>query len=432
MDGDPSDLQLLVASARHEVATIRDDYRLNLPLPGKRGVALKEHILDLLGAVEHRAQQEPPATAAQAARSAFARSLRQSIVVLRAAHAALPWLAAVCSPSINLGSLYLTEECARILVKHDVDLVMVPDFDYMYMTTSWPFGDVINSTSGFVPSAIRRPIVLNYPLTDDSRLLMHSIFAHELGHASCDEYALVDHIEGALNNDPGFVAAFQEIVDTSTSAAASPAETAGAIRTLLRRWIEEVLCDHLAIETTGPAFVWGFVSFALPLTYGKPAPSHPPNTLRLRLALDHLNDRGWRSYMEHVAPKVTTWMDSIGDDATDSMLPHFAFLREQLLHHAPVIRKTATDRVGSAMLDPSVVVPEANEAAGLIRRLILPVGLKESLQPRSILLGGWQEAFHRHGDSPAGIVAALSDSHLQDLIGKAIEMSVVREAWNQQ
>jgi hypothetical protein len=46
MGGDSTDLQLLVASARHEVAAIREDYRLNLPLSGKRGVALKAHILD--------------------------------------------------------------------------------------------------------------------------------------------------------------------------------------------------------------------------------------------------------------------------------------------------------------------------------------------------------------------------------------------------
>jgi hypothetical protein len=220
-------------------------------------------------------------------------AVRQAWGSAKSAH---PRLTAVRSPRINLGSLYLTEECARILVTDDVDLVMVPDPDYMYMTTSWPFGDVINSTPGFAPSARRRPIVLNYPLTDDNRLLMHSIFAHELGHASCNEYALVDHVESALNSDPEFATAFQKVVAMSTSTTSSPAEAAGTIRALLRRWIEELLCDHLAIETTGPAFIWGFVTFALPLTYGKPAPSHPPNTLRLRLALDHLEGRGWRGY----------------------------------------------------------------------------------------------------------------------------------------
>ena len=72
---------------------------------------------------------------------------------------------------------------------------------------------------------------------------------------------------------------------------------------------------------------------------------------------------------------------------------------------------------------------EADEAAHLIQHLILPVGLDEPLKPRSILLGGWQEAFRRHGDTPEGIVAALSDTRLQDLIGKAIELSVVSETW---
>jgi hypothetical protein len=135
--------------------------------------------------------------------------------------------------------------------------------------------------------------------------------------------------------------------------------------------------------------------------------------------------------MEHVAPKVTAWLDSVGADVGVPMPPHFAFLRDQLLHHAAVVRKTASDRVGLATLNRADVESEADEAASLMRRLILPVGLKTPLEPRAILLGGWQEAFCRRGDSPAGVVAALSDTNLQDLVGKAIEMSVVSKAWNQ-
>lgn len=196
MDGDPNDLQLLVASAKHEIEALRGDPRL-APLPGNRGAALRDHVLDLLGAVEHRVGQQPAAEAPQAVRSAFARNLRQSIVVPRGAHAALPWLAATRSPTLNLGSLYMTEECARVLVGADVDLVVVPNSDYMYSTTSWPFGAVTDSTSGFTAKATRRPIVLNYPLTDSDRLLIHPIFAHELGHASVNEHDLVQQVESA-------------------------------------------------------------------------------------------------------------------------------------------------------------------------------------------------------------------------------------------
>lgn len=429
MDGDPNDLQLLVASATHEVEALRGDPRL-APLPGNRGAALRDHVLDLLGAVEHRIGQQPAAEAPQAVRSAFARSLRQSIVVLRGAHAALPWLSATRSPTLNLGSLYMTEECARVLVGADVDLVVVPNADYMYSTTSWPFGAVIDSTSGFTAKATRRPIVLNYPLTDSDRLLIHPIFAHELGHASVNEHDLVQEVESALSADAAFVAAFQTAVVTmGTTWTSSPSTIAGTLRTYLRGWVEELLCDHLAIEAIGPAFLWAFVPFVVPLSYGEPGPSHPPNTLRLRFAIDHLDRRGWRPYMQRVAPEVTMWLDSIAADAGAPLPTHFNFLRDELLAHANVLQDAAIARAGADTLDRTIAEPESDAAARLLERLILPVGLTSALQPRSILLGGWQEGLREHGDSPEGIVAALSDSRLQDLVGKAIEMSVVSAAW---
>lgn len=175
MDGSASDLELLLAVARQEAETLWQDSRLT-EFPGSRGSALREHLLDLLRAVEHRLADQPLKTAPEPVRRAFARSIRQGILVLRAAHAALPWLTATRAPSLNLGSLYMAEECARILVGRDVDLVVVPNQQqYMYSTTSWPFSQVIDSTPGFEPKNQRRPIVLNYPLGDSNRLLLHPI-----------------------------------------------------------------------------------------------------------------------------------------------------------------------------------------------------------------------------------------------------------------
>ncbi len=431
MDGDALDFELLLTAARHEIGALRDDPRLN-PLQGKRGVALRAHVLDLIGAVEHRITQEPAGGAPQPVRRAFARSMRQSIVMLRGAHAALPWLAATRAPNINLGSLYMTEECARILVGTDVDLVVVPDPEFMYATTSWPFSAVINTTSGFTPTNTRRPVVLNYPLSDSDRLLLHPIFAHELGHASVDEHNLVATVETALDNDATFVTALQQTVNDMAAnywTAATPTQISGTLRAWLRDWVEELLCDHLAIEAAGPAYMWAFAVFVLPLSYGEPGSEHPPNTVRMRLATDHLTRRGWRPYMERVAPGVTGWLDQIASEATGSLDLPFAFLRDQLIAHANVFQDAAMTRAGGNALDPTAAAKAADEAADLLRRLILPVGLNAPLDARAILLGGWQQAFQEHGDNPVGLVEALADDRLQDLVGKAIEMSTVAAAW---
>jgi hypothetical protein len=160
VDGDALDFELLLAAARYAIAELRDDPRLSTPLPGNRGSALRGHLLDLIGAVEHRIAQQPVDGASQRARSAFARNMRQGIAMLGGAHAALPWLDATRRPSVNLGSLYVTEEWAQILVGSDIDLVVVPDPEFMYSTVSWPFGAVINMTPGYVTTKVRRSVVL--------------------------------------------------------------------------------------------------------------------------------------------------------------------------------------------------------------------------------------------------------------------------------
>ena len=133
--------------------------------------------------------------------------------------------------------------------------------------------------------------------------------------------------------------------------------------------------------------------------------------------------------MERVAPNVTTWLDGIAADATSALPTPFAFLRDQLLANAKVLRDSAVGRVDNDSLEPERCEPEADEAADLLMRLILPVGLDTPLQSRSILLGGWQAAIWKHGDRPEGIVRALADRELQELVGKAVEMSTVARSW---
>jgi hypothetical protein len=152
----------------------------------------------------------------------------------------------------------------------------------------------------------------------------------------------------------------------------------------------------------------------------------------MRLALDHLTRRGWRPYMERVAPGVTAWLDDIAADASGPLDSRLAFLRDQLLAHAAVLQDTAIARAAANPMDPTALESAADEAGELLSRLILPVGLDSPLDGRAILLGGWQQAFREHGDSPSGMVSALADSRLQDLIGKAIEMSTVAVAWSAQ
>jgi hypothetical protein len=432
VDGTPADVELLLTSAQQEIEALRGDPRLEPP-EGKRGQALHDHLLDLIAASEHRMAAPPGDGAPESVERAYARAVRESILTLRSAHKALPWLAATRRPTVNLGSLYLTEECAKVLVAPDVDLVLFPNPEFMYSATSWPFADVVENTPGFTPRTQRRPLVLKYPLSDSDRLLLHPLFAHELGHASADENDLVTKVRAALYAETAFVAELEATVERMGRVWSSPkTKIHRTIRTYLELWIEELLCDHLATAAMGPTFVCALAGFVLPMSYARPGQVHPPNTMRIRLSLDDLAERGWRPWFERVAPGIFGWLETIAADATGAMdieykylRDLFHFLRDQLLRNADLLRSAASEQAGSEALDPSSTQGEADDAAELLKHLILPVGLGQPLAPRGILLGGWQEAFHRHGDHPKGLVKSLADRGLQDLLGKAIEMSTV-------
>lgn len=233
-----------------------------------------------------------------------------------------------------------------------------------------------------------------------------------------------------MQEGDAFRDALEEVVDRMAMEWVSPREKiSGTLRALLRGWLEELLCDHLAIEATGPVFLWAFAMFAMPLSYGAPGSEHPPNTVRLRLCLEHLRQRGWGPHVERIAPRTVAWLDSVAADAEAPLPPEYAFVRDQVLHNANIIRDIAAARVGDASLDREACESEADQAASLLSELILPLGLDTALDSRSILIGGWQRAFAEHGDSPSGMARAISDARLQDLLGKAMEMSVVVEAW---
>lgn len=434
MGGETNDVELLLASVRQEIDALRADRRLSEPRDGNRGKALYQHVCDLIGAAEHQLKTNPSDGASEEIRESFLRSLRALVFNLRSAHAAMPWLAATRSPQINLGALYLAEECAEILVGQSVDLVVVPDPEYMYSAQSWPFIRVVEAVEklfGFSPETESRPVVLRYPLSDDNRLLVHAIFAHELGHPAADEFDLAEEVLGELEADTEFEDGLANTAETIFPATSS-SKTARTLREWLRDWLEEIVCDHLAIEVSGPSYLWAFAGFVMPLSYDGPSTTHPPNTLRVRLMLDLLAERGWDSYLEQKAPDLSAWLKRVGEDADTELEAPYGFFREHILRRSDLFRTVAARQVDNGdRLGPEAAIPEAERADELLRELILPLSSNPVLKPRAILLGGWQRALAEHGDHTSGLVESLVDYQLQDLVGKAIELSVVASCWEE-
>lgn len=432
MDGGARDVELLLARIKQEISSLKEDPRFKKPADGKRGAGLYEHVVDLIGSCEWRIERNNPGPeSSPEAQEAFARTLRESITVLGEAQFALPWLIATRSPNVNLGSLYMSEELTEILVGKDTDLVIVPDRKFMYSTISWPFSSTIESTPGFTRRTKRRPIVVHYPLSDSDRLLLHPLFAHEIGHSTVYKFKLIERFGSEVMSDAAFKERVRDEagrVMAELSPGISQLRLRRELRENLRNWIKELLCDLLAVEAVGPTFLWAVGSFGLPLNRSEPTFTHPPTTLRIKLILDLLERNGWIDFCEDAAPEIMGLLREVAADATEKLGRPWDFLRDEVLAQSDWLRGVVSERVGDQQLRP-VVGEEAKRAADLLDHLILPVGPDECpFKPRAIMLGGWLHAL-RDQDSPEGLVSVQKDRRLQDLVGKAIEMSTVLTSW---
>jgi hypothetical protein len=434
MDGGTSDVELLLASTKQEIKALRDDPRFKKPAEGKRGAGLYEHVVDLLDASGLRMKTPPEPEASPAAREAFARNLREAISVLREAHHAIPWLAATRAPNVNLGSLYMSEEFTELLVGNEADLVFVPGRGFMYSTLSWPFSPTIQSTPGFTPKTKRRPIIVNYPLSDSDRLLLHPLFAHEIGHSTVYEFHLIQKFNNEVLSDEALTHRLTEEANwvvANVAPGQSELKMLLLLREWLRNWVTELLCDLLAVEASGPAYVWAVAAFGLPMNRSEPSETHPPTTLRIRLILELLAGNGWSQFSENAAPGIAAVLSEVAKDASSELPRPWELLRKVILDNAQWLRDVASEQVGAGALKPNVVAGEADQASQLLSQLILPVGPNEKpLAPRAIVLGGWLDGFRRHGDNVSGLLKAQADRRLQNLVGKAIEMSTVAASWS--
>jgi hypothetical protein len=360
------------------------------------------------------------------AREVFSLGLRSMMLNLRDARAAMRWLAATQSPQINLGGLYLAEELTDCLIGKDADLVAVPDDEYMYSIEAWPFRQVIDNTIGFSGKTDRWPVILRYPLGDGHRLLLHALFGHELAHSAVTKYGMAASLAKEITEQDTYIGRLKPVVAEVWESNAAD-QTERTLASWLEGWLEELFCDHLAGVLLGPAYVWAFAAFVLPLSYDEPSSSYPPNTIRVRLLMELMRSLGWEQFLRDTSPEIHEWLDEVGKDPVVTEEAQFGFLAEAAVEAGPRLRQLSEEKIGDSALAPSAEGP-ALKVVELLDELVLPVG-ESPFQPREILLGGWRRALKKHSGGPSMLPAALADRQMHDLVGKAIEMSVVVSSW---
>ena len=431
--------QFVLASALRTLEQVEEDARVAHPAPG-RGVALATHVKEMIALVRDRisvAQAAYGRARLPAAQQAVVRNLRLYTQLARALHQALPWLDPQSGSELDLGTNYFIDEAALAIVGKGVETVAVPDTTYMYSTLSWPFRIAALEHLKVDVATGTRPIVLFFPLKEARSVLFHTLFVHELGHSGVDEHDLVDAVLQPIQSDAAFMTNLAAARTYFESVGYDPTTAERLARGRLAGWIEELLCDALALQYLGPSYLFGFTSFVLASSWTDPSPTHPSPTLRVGLLVDQLTSLGWKDWFQDRRPSVWAWLEWAKGIPLPAMSPDHSFARDVALQQAGAIRKAAADQVASRSYVPNDFLSQENELAALLARRIIPAEIGGvAVDRRNIMLAGWLYVLSvkpdgsPRDDEPAALPAALSEQSFQRFLAKALELSTIAETWS--
>lgn len=322
---------------------------------------------------------------------------------------------------LGLGAAYLLKDAATLLVSGDVELIETPVDAGTYATVSWPFEAVLNRVSKTAARGAR-PVMVWFPRSEASNVLLVPLLVHELGHPCWDEHSLSERLwatltQGSWHNHFEAVAAVSVVPRNRSS-----------LELELRTRLEEHFCDALACAILGPAYLLAFASWVAAISLTSTPQQHPPTLLRIDLLMTQLAGAGWDRELERVRP-VRDWLEGLVA-ATPRYLgisePELAALRAA--HDAVV--ELALEQAGALRFDPQLFAEQGPTVEEQLDAGILPAQLDHDGHPadrRVILLAGWLSRID--SQPPEHLADALSDRTYQAFLDKALEMSVVLDRW---
>jgi hypothetical protein len=428
-----SDFHFLVETARREVSALRDAIGQAPPSPDVRGAQFHSAIDAFLSAISEGVDDRQASFAAAGddiERESLVRAIQQLCMQIRGAHMTTPWIDSAQSPDLALGVTYLFDEMARAIVRGTPDVVAAASPDYMYSTLHKPFREQLGALGHSYPTNAM-PIIVQYPAREVDSVFLHLIVAHELGHSAVEEHQLLEAVATA-HPDPDLTKKLgQAANERAAQAGESQAQATTWISACMAQWLEEVICDALALCYVGPSFLFTAAAFGIPFG-GSVSDTHPPHSLRTKLLLGYANAWGWRGIIEQPLPKIVTWLDSTAASPPDvGHETYFSILLGILEDFAPTVQHAVEAHLGGARFDRTRYDDQIDEVMELLRSKILPAQLLDgrSVDRRVALLAGWLLAFESEGDEPHALPSVLASRDLQAFLIHSLEMSTVLDEW---
>jgi len=328
---------------------------------------------------------------------------------------------------LSVGLQYLVAEVVTDLLPDGADPLLHLSSHNMYST--WALEPALKKLSLAVARAPRpvpkpHPVVFNLPGINPEIILYSPILVHEVGHTAAQRSLMTSvisqwpqaEIDNSFRENLAQLGTplTQEIVDDWDDTFAG--------------WVEETLCDALAVVLTGPSFLFSMCVFLPAPSMNEPG-SHPQERDRVKHCLDLLDQLNWTPFVESRFPEVFAWVKEISTNVMPSKSPKESFLREGLKLALPAIDSVAQANVG-APLKATSIDEIMIEALDLLSEGIPVVEVNgEPITTWQATLCGWSLGWSVHGESVDALSTAVHDASLNRLILKTIEYARIKEMW---
>jgi hypothetical protein len=417
---DQRSLELVARLLEDRVSAIR---RAKPAAEGGRGQQLVELVDALLEGTERERDRilADLAGAAGDEMTVLGRKLLRLLTQVRGLSMLTPYLEDVGRNDLPMGLVQAVDKLIDALLPNGADPLVHLDEHHNYSTL-----DLISLTRpvaaslGVTNVPVPGPVVFFLPSTDPSNALLLPILAHEVGHAAVDQANLGSEVLRRADRK-----ALDDLLNQCLTAAGATDPTPWKIN--LFRWLEEVICDALAVILTGPSFLFAAAVF-LPAPDEGVVGTHPFPGDRVQMTLRLLEARGWRPLMDSHSPNITSWLEAI-DQPIDTSDPRERFLREGIRILEPAVVDVADQHV-SGSLDPKAFESIQSFLAELLHAGIPPAEIGgKPIDPWATVLGGWLHGIRERGDEPVTLATTGTDSEFNASILKAIEMARILDLW---
>lgn len=419
---DQDSLTLVARSISERVEAIRRAEPSTTPARGQTVVALVEEVLASVKSERDRILGELR-SASSAEVDALGRRLLRLLAHVTSFSTLTPYLADVGRRDISLGLLQTSDVVVESLLPNGADAVIHLDEHHMYSTidlrvvTKGPLASMGTNTA-----IDTIPLVLFVPGIDPHNALLVPILAHEVGHSTVEEANL-----GSAVLSQADLAPLNALLDECLREAGDP--DPGPWQVQLFSWIDELLCDALALVLTGPSFLFAAAAF-LPAPQAGALGTHPFPADRIRFALESLRTLGWSGVLSERVPGLVAWLTELSAQDDEPADPRERFLRQGLRTLKPSILAVAQAQV-SGPLSPTDFESLDSRVMELVNLAIPPsqVGV-DPVPPWIIVLAGWLYRFEADGDHAETLATATGDTAFNAYLLKAIEMSRVTSLWS--